>query len=414
VQENQKMAEQVLKMQDKNRKMRLQLIESQTLFKEVMAEARAIILSTIENPEEASDDDLLLLDKGLSSAGRAVRDGEEGSEGEYGGGASEEAAPVADGPSADAQATLDLEGTRVFSSHPAPQSSTPCGPSGDGQDVRMHVMADPSGAASDDCTATARLHARAARQPSLDSEAHAAVAVVERAPPVVTMERSRAGPASQHVRRMTVDLHADVDSRAAVAPLPRRSASEDGGWRARSLEAPMNKLAEPPAVADAATQRPVPLVDTEARLPRWGPQHVTPKNGYVPRRSSRRAPVNMVPVPEVSAGAPVATERAANSTAYAKEAIALAEAEQSMDEVNAARTAASLKQVLRTKAVPAAEAAGALLEAQVKLEAGLDGGSGSEDIEWLTDQAESLLSVRAASGHCSCRLSRLRHGSVAR
>ena len=63
-------------------------------------------------------------------------------------------------------------------------------------------------------------------------------------------------------------------------------------------------------------------------------------------------------------------------------------------QASAASSAASLKKMLHNKTVPATEAAGALLEAQVKLEAGLDGGSGSEDLEWLTDQAESLLSVR--------------------
>lgn len=44
--------------------------------------------------------------------------------------------------------------------------------------------------------------------------------------------------------------------------------------------------------------------------------------------------------------------------------------------------------------VPATEAAGALLEAQVRIEAGLDGDSSGEDVQWLTEQAESLLSVR--------------------
>eukprot|EP00892_Ulva_mutabilis_P000197 jgi/Ulvmu1/10178/UM006_0134.1 len=56
--------------------------------------------------------------------------------------------------------------------------------------------------------------------------------------------------------------------------------------------------------------------------------------------------------------------------------------------------AARMPQVARVlRKVPATEAAGALLEAQVRVEAGLDGDSSGEDVQWLTEQAESLLSV---------------------
>ena len=60
--------------------------------------------------------------------------------------------------------------------------------------------------------------------------------------------------------------------------------------------------------------------------------------------------------------------------------------------------------------VPATEAAGALLEAQVRVETGLDGDSSGEDVQWLTEQAESLLSVRtpgsAAVNMCCAHLAR--------
>lgn len=448
MQENQKMAEQVVTMQEKNRKMRLQLIESQTLFKEVMAEARTIILSTVESPEETDDELMLLSDMGFGSPRLAADStGASASESEY---ESEDEAILSDVEETGSEQEL-VSGSSQGEDVPLHSAKRAVRDSSEAQLPTVVTFREPEaqaqgpseqegvlaqergGAAGDDDERTAHaatpapqeMHAQRDKHVRADSSEGTVngadvVSLAERGQPCLTsaLEDARRKTANNREaasRRMTVDLQVEPSE-----SVPQMAAERDEATPSRATTMPVHDFTEPPPAPAAALDSgavPAPVVTSSdaatsnGRAVRWtpAPTQVTPKNGYAPRRTSRRAPITMVPMPEPSVPTPaVATAAAAVAAASSSSALRDVDTEaygpyetepvgvddDTAVQVNTASTAASLKKMLHTKAVPATEAAGALLEAQVKLEAGLDGGSSTEDLEWLTDQAESLLSVR--------------------
>lgn len=368
------MAEQVLTMQEKNRKMRLQLIESQTLFKEVMAEARSIILSTVESSDETDDELMQLSDMGFGSP-RITAEAEDTSRHMDDDTASESEYEYEDEES-DEEEFYDVDAEAEYQDEVEYED-----------DEEEESEAEASEEEEEE-----------QEEDIYQDEAAWSEEDQEPVPSHQPYERTR--------RESTAQL-------AQHDPEPIRGRDPEAQPQQRQPQAQPQSH----AVDDVGADVPAPVV-TPARssVPQSRPAHktafpgghMTPKNGYAPRRTSRRSPVTMVDMPKPSDSTPVvATAAAAVAAATSSNSLrdsdtarygpyeseAVDTDEDAAEQVDASSTAASLKKMLHTKAVPATEAAGALLEAQVKLEAGLDGASNSEDLEWLTDQAESLLSV---------------------